>query len=170
MPKNSAFCKTSSLIVQLPGKLIRLFLARDVWVPRSVTSPYFALTGQGDDHAMALRPRLLRWILWRAALCAALCARLRRAPAAIIPHLRWADRATRRTSARIGARSSCFARVAACLRILYHIPNQLSTATEYSFLLAFQRRYDARRDLRPGLAWSATAGSDPRSTSRLSLA
>ena len=56
MPKNSAFCKTSSLIVQLPGKLIRLFRARDVWVPRSVTSPYFALTGQGDDHAMALRP------------------------------------------------------------------------------------------------------------------
>ena len=56
MPKNSAFCKTSSLIVQLPGKLIRLFLARDVWVPRSVTSPYFALTGQEGNHAMALRP------------------------------------------------------------------------------------------------------------------
>ena len=56
MPKNSAFCKTSSLIVQLPGRLIRLFLARDVWVPRSVTSPYFALTGQEGNHAMALRP------------------------------------------------------------------------------------------------------------------
>ena len=56
MPKNSALCETFLTIIQLPGKLIRLFRARDVWVPRSVTSPYFALTGQGDDHAMALRP------------------------------------------------------------------------------------------------------------------
>ena len=36
--------------------------------------------------------------------------------------------------------------------------------------MAFQRPEGAIRGLRPDLVWSATGGSDPRSTSRLSLA
>ena len=67
----------------------------------------------------------------------------------IIPRLRRADRE--------------------CVVPPYHIHDQPATATEYFLLSEFQRRYDAWRGLRPDLVWSATGGSDPRFTCRLSL-
>ena len=53
LPENFCALLDFLRIVQLPGKLIRLFRARDVRNPRSVTSPCFALTGQRNSHAMA---------------------------------------------------------------------------------------------------------------------
>ena len=44
--KNTVLYKGSYVIVQLSCKLFRLFRARTVQNPRSVTSPYFALTGR----------------------------------------------------------------------------------------------------------------------------
>ena len=78
--KNSTLCKGSYVIVQLPGRLIRLFRARTVRNPRLVTCLYFALTGQGGIHARGLTAQCLpEWIPERATHSAALCARRRRA-------------------------------------------------------------------------------------------
>ena len=48
-------------IAQLPSRLFRLFRARDVRNPRSITSPYFALTGQRCHPAWACGPMLGLW-------------------------------------------------------------------------------------------------------------
>ena len=47
------------------------------------------------------------------------------------------------TESRKNVRLSYYARVYNALLTLYHIPDQLSTATEYFLLSEFQRRYDA---------------------------
>ena len=48
-------------VAQLPSRLFRLFRARDVRNPRSITSPYFALTGQRCHPAWACGPMLGLW-------------------------------------------------------------------------------------------------------------
>ena len=80
LPENFCALLDFLRIVQLPGKLFCLFQVRTVWKPRSITSPYFALTWQGVGHARGLTAQCLpEWIPERAALRAALCARRRRA-------------------------------------------------------------------------------------------
>ena len=80
LPENFCALLDFLRIVQLPGKLFCLFQVRTVWKPRSITSPYFALTWQGVGHARGLTAQCLPWwIPERATRSAALCARLRRA-------------------------------------------------------------------------------------------
>ena len=80
LPENFCALLDFLRIVQLPGKLFCLFQVRTVWKPRSITSPYFALTWQGVGHARGLTAQCLPWwIPERATRSAALCARPRRA-------------------------------------------------------------------------------------------